>query len=242
MTLHRSPSRGALRLAPSALLALGLALFARADYIPTYTITNNNSGSITDMVLFWADPQGGIGSLNGVGEPGFNAPGLGVTTTLQDAPKPRVPAGVFALGLYQETPADPVPGQEHVVLFMNSYAASLTANIAWGTIFRHTLEDRLIADLHGMTATEDPTAVSEIFGFAGGDAMSIPDRTSPTGTTSAWLSPAASGTPTPGKIMMWSDGTEIGTFDASIQATPEPASLGALGLGVFALVKRRLRK
>lgn len=239
MTLSNFRSTGILRYAPALLLAFGSAVAAQADYIPTYSITNNETGPITDMVLFWADPQGGIGSLNGLGEPGINAPGMGQTTVIQDLPKPRVPAGLFVLGLYQETAADPVPGQEHVVLFMNSYAASLTANIAWGTIFRHTFEDQLVADLHAMTATEDSGAINDIFAFASGDATTIPDLHSPTGTVSSWITPSGSGTPSSGKIMMWSSGTEIGSFSASVQSTPEPASMAALGLGVVALIRRK---
>lgn len=215
---------------------------AQTFYVPTYTATNNNQNPITDMVLLWQDPQGGgLGLLSVTPEPGINIPGLGQTTTFQDLPKPRVPSGLFVMGLYKETIGEPSPGQEHVVLFMNSYAASLTKDIAWGTVFRNTLEDNLIADLHAVSATNDSHAVGDIFNFAGGDSMHIPDITSPTGDTTAWIAPPPNGTAAQGKIMMWSTGQEIGTFSASAVATPEPASLAVLAVGALALMRRKNR-
>jgi hypothetical protein len=223
----------------AAVLTGGVAQ-AQIYYVPTYVATNNNNGPITDMVEFWQDPSGGgVGSLNGIGEPGFSITGQGTTSTFSDLPKPRLPEGLFVLGLYTEVAADPNPGQQHVVVFMNNYAASLTANIAWGTIFLNTNEDQLIADLHAMTATEDSTAINNVFNFATGDAMNIPDSASQTGVTSAWIAPPPNGVAASGTIMMWSNGQAIGTFTASAQAVPEPFSIGALGLGAVALLRRR---
>lgn len=226
----------------AAAAALGSACSAFAGYVPTFDITNNQSGSIYDMILCWKDPQGGgIGTLNAGPEPGFTAaPGF---SQIQDAEKPRFPSGVFVLGLYTETPVDPNPGQDHVVLFMNDYAASLANGVAFETLFPNTSESELIADLHSITATGDFDANDNgtYLNFLFNDSQQIPNGGSATGHTSAWAIPGAtSGSPATGKIMMFSDGQQIGSFATYAPATtPEPASMAALGFGALALIRRR---
>lgn len=138
-----------------------------------------------------------------------------------------------------ETDALPgdAPGQKHILLGMSSDAASYAANIAWGTLFRNTLEEDVISGLDNYVdpdQTVASNALQTLVDFAQGDAKTgiLDNLAQP---HSAWFTPG-----TNFSLMTWSSGQVVGT-GVSVQqaATPEPATLACLGLGALGLLKRR---
>ncbi len=141
------------------------------------------------------------------------------------------------IGLTHDLPGD-AEGQEHIVLGMDNTAAGLAQGIGWGTLFTHTLEDDLIFDLHHYI-DPDPTvtgaALQGLVDYAYGDATNgILDNEAQ--SHSAWFDPHGAFS-----IQSWSDGTILGTGQATefSHVTPEPMSMGALALGVVAVLRRR---
>jgi hypothetical protein len=230
----------------SAAALLGVFAAAHASLVvPKYDIINDFDQPIDHIMMFWRAPESGYGtgSLVQTSDPGFEAAGNHAPTHLQDLGKPAAPTGLLMLGIYTDSAISETPGQEHAVLFMDSATATKVNHIAWGTVYRNTLEEDLLGWIHTVS---DPDADSEaqnaaydgIFGFVDGDADHIPDIASPTGTISSWLTPMPTGQATAGKIMMFSDGTQIGTFTAT-NTVPEPGTLAAFGFGAATLLRRR---
>jgi hypothetical protein len=166
----------------------------------------------------------------------------------------NAPTGAFMVGLVQDLAGD-APGQKHIVLMMDSAAAQAANHIAWGTLFRNTLEDQLIAELELATSGQDwpviQPALDALGAFANGDAMNgilVP----PGQPISAWFALAAvsPGTTTTSgfTVMAFSDGQILGEGSASVisvpSPVPEPGSwalmLAGLAVGLH-LVKRRSR-
>lgn len=231
------------RLLVSASLAvLSASSFAQSYYYPTYQITNNAPNPITNIMMFWQAPSKnyGAGLTWQESSLGFTADGNAATTQLQDLGKPVFPDSLLVMGLYSDSVG------EHLTMFMNTQTALAVENIAFGTIFPNTNETQLIADIHTISVAPNSdqanAAFSDIFTFATFDSQNIPNGTS---TLSAWTTPAANGVPTQGKIAIWSDGLEIGSFATSVQhASPVPGPSAMLpflaaGLG---LLKRRAIK
>jgi hypothetical protein len=212
---------------------------------PTYTVVNAYTEPIYDIAMFWQAPSQGYGpGLFWAGNsPGFSVPADG-TATFSDLAKPVPPTGEFLMGLVTDPATATQAAQTHLVLFMNSATAAASENIAFGTVFPHTNEDQLISDLQTIS---NPTAnwnsaLGDLFNFADGDSQHIPDGSSPTGTTTAWLTPAGNNIPTPGAVMMWSNGTNIGSFTGTnVTATPSPEGYSVFGMGLlgFVFVRRR---
>lgn len=148
-------------------------------------------------------------------------------------------SNALIIGLTHDLPGD-APGQEHIVLGMDSGAAGYAENIAWGTLFRNTLEDDLIYDLHHYVDPDQSvtqSALDGLVGYAFGDAQTgILDQNG--NSVSAWFDPNGGQF----KIETFSTGQIVGSGIATqveINPTPEPASLAMLGVGAFALVRRR---
>jgi hypothetical protein len=140
------------------------------------------------------------------------------------------------LGVAQNLPGDP-DGQKHVVIGMDDTAASLSQGIAWGTLFRNTLEANVLDDIEAATsggAWEVVTPALDRLGvFLDGDATT--GILGPGGASqTAWF--ATEGT---FSVMAFSDGQLLGTGTGSVEAVPEPASLAVLGLGALALRRRK---
>ncbi len=149
---------------------------------------------------------------------------------------PKKATASLIIALTHDLPGD-APGQQHIVLGMDPHAASLAENIAWGTLFRNTLEDTLIAAMQNYI-NPDPTivqdALNKIVNYAFTDATTgILDGLAQPNT--AFFDPNA-GVFT---IESWSDGTILGTGTVTAIAVPEPVGLGVLSLGCVALLRRR---
>lgn len=162
----------------------------------------------------------------------------------------NAPTQALMIGLVQDLPGD-APGQEHIVLMMDSAAAAAANHLAWGTLFRNTLEDQLIADLKLATSGQDWPVIQPgldgLYAFVNGDAVDgilVP----PGQPLSAWFSlgsVAPGSTTTTGfTVMAFSDGQVLGTGTASVVSTvPEPATWAFMLAGLAAcgtLVRRRL--
>lgn len=167
----------------------------------------------------------------------FNAVSPGDTVLYNPFPKSDPTTGALLLGITHDLPGD-APGQKHAVLFMDDYAASLAEHIAWGTLFRNTLEEGLISDIELATSGQDwpiiQPGLDGVSNFVNGDAKT--GILQPDGTPQSTLfAPTGSFT-----VMSFSDGTVLGHGVASeIQTTPEPASMAFLGFGALALIRRR---
>lgn len=134
-----------------------------------------------------------------------------------------------------ELPGD-APGQKHILLGISSDAASYAQNIAWGTLFRNTLEEDVISGLDNYVDPNPTTAsnaLQTLVDFAQGDAKTgiLDNLAQP---HSAWFTPGTNFT-----LMTWSDGKIVGSGVSTQQATPEPATLTVFGLGALAVLRRR---
>lgn len=211
----------------AGLVALSAA--ANAQYFNHYDITLEDNFQITKLMI--AEEYDGGGSLTWA----FEVGGIGTTRITNPFPSPELVRGAM-IGLAQDLPGDP-PGQKHVVLMMHPDAADLSRNIAWGTLFRHTLEENLIADIELATSGQDwpiiTPALERISDFLHGDfndGILGPGGVSQTG----WYNGNG-----PFTVMAFSDGRQLGTGTIEQEPVPEPASLAALGLGVAALRRRK---
>ena len=233
-------------LSAAVLAAAGFATFANADttyYIPSYQITNDAPNPITDMMEFWTAPDQGIGIFWGNNpDGGITADGNGTVTSTSDLPKPVYPSGVLIMGVYNDDEG------AHLTLFMDPTTAADVTGVDFDTVFPNSNETQLIDDLEIVCTDPDSDdwgqPLNDIFNFAGGDAMNIPDGDS---TQSAWLTPFPDSLPTPGTIETWSGGAPIGTFTATIitqaqtQATPGPAAILPFAVSGIGLLRRRFK-
>jgi hypothetical protein len=214
-----------------ALLGACGTLASATQYFTSYHVTLEPefSSPVTNIMMFEEHNSGGSATW------AFQAAG-GATSVLNNPfPHNPVPVRSFLMGITQDLPGDP-EGQKHVVLFMDDFAASLTNHIAWGTIFRNTLESDLIAALELATSGQDwpiiQPGLNFIDAFNQGDARNI---LGPGGFTySAYFQTGGTFS-----VMAFSDGTQIGQGFSAITAVPEPASLAALGLGAIAFLRKR---
>ncbi len=228
--------------AAAALAALAVgSQAAHADYTYKYDITfpqGSPSFEITQWYVLETADSGVIDGFN----LGLRLPSTIITspqggTVFADFPVPKQATGAVLIGLTHDLPGD-APGQEHVVLGMDTTAASLGAGIAWGTLFRNTLEENIIYDLHNYVNPDQAitqAALEDLDGFLYGDAShGILDNLAQ--EHSALFDPAAGVF----SIQSWSDGTLLGSGVATAVAVPEPTGLAFAGLvGATVLTRRR---
>jgi hypothetical protein len=213
----------------AALLAAGA--LANAGYYPTYSFNLPDQVSVTSIMMWEQYPGYDAATW------AFNAGPGGSNTLVNPFVVNELPIRSLLIGIAQDLPGDP-QGQKHIVLMMDNHAASLANHIAWGTLFRNTLEDQLIANLELATSGQDwdtvLPGVNAVGDFAFGDAKTgiLDNLAQP---NSAWFNFGGSFT-----VMTFSDGEIIGTGESyGTEAVPEPASMAAFGLGLAALARRR---
>lgn len=206
---------------------------------PSYPITDICTAELFqngDLGIRWADPslntisvaQGGTVSWSD----NFDAynPADGVTTNS------------LVLGVTHDLPGD-APGQLHMVLGVSNLFGTYTQGIAWGSIFRTTDEDALIAAVQGAATGNfgtDFSNLNAIANFFRGDAMvNLPFPSNVNATFNPDPSGNLSGTSF--TLEAWSGGQTIGYGGVTVtaQAVPEPAQFVLLGLGALALMFRR---
>ncbi len=208
---------------------------AHAQWLTSYQIDfapTNPAFQITNVMIAERSPSFGTGSLTWpftVNSPGPN--------TLNNPFGHDVPVEqAMLIGEVQDLPGD-APGQKHIVLFMDDTASDLSNHIAWGTLFRHTLEEQLLSDLELATSGQDwpiiQPGLDGVNNFLNGDAEN--GILGPGGAPrSAWFDMNSTFT-----VMAFSDGQVLGHGSSSMTAVPEPATLSVVGLGIVALLKRR---
>lgn len=230
------------------------AAFASAgtQYLMSYSVGLDQSWvswdtELIDFVI--ANNSPGVGSMSTTHGDGFESLDTSGENVLTDPfPNDELPQCLL-IGIAKNLSSDDLgegQTQEHIVLGMDSTAASLGANIAWGTLFPNTLEESLIGALHTIynddaTEPEQNQAIDSVFQFMRGDAMSgILDNLG--ASHSAFFSSLGSDVSAQEfTIMAWSDGTQIGSGSVTAQAVPEPASIAALAVGLAGLAFRRRR-
>jgi hypothetical protein len=202
----------------------------------TDVITFNNYATCTGTGSWWPSTVGSAGGL--------------VTDPFTKSSSNR-PTQALLLGLTQDLPGD-APGQQHVVMMVDSAAAAAAQNIAWGTTFLSTLEEDVIADLVLTMRTDRATlvdgsaeaiawdaALTDLYTFVTGDAagmfFNMPGVV-PGSTTSSDFS-----------VMAWSDGSIVGSGTAFLStdlaaSVPEPSSLALVLLPLMFAASARQRR
>jgi len=242
----------AVALALCTLLALAPAHAQQAqplDIRLSYTVsTDGTLPAITNIITFNSYADTSTGSWFAARVPAAS------TATVIDDPflksSANAPRDALMLGLVQDLPGD-APGQEHLVLMLANAAAGAARQIAWGTLFRQTLEADLIAALHtdtsGLPFEQIQPEIDKLYTFAGGDA-----RSGILGTTmqpiDAWFALPGVG---PGQVattgftvMAFSDGQILGDGVATVSAVaevpePQPGAMLLAGLAALGWLARR---
>lgn len=204
---------------------------AHADYLTSYTVTLDIGKPVTNIMMY--EEGDGFGGATWA----FTANGMGTTELVNPFPKSWFPTSSFLVGIVQGLPGDGTPEQKHAVLFMDDTAAQLSNHIAWGTLFRTTLEDQLIAAIELATSGQDwpiiQPGLDAMGAYVGGDAKT--GILGPGGAVfSAWFAPGGTFS-----VMAFSDGAVIGTGTSTVADVPEPTVASGLLLGTCLLRRRR---
>jgi hypothetical protein len=210
-------------------------------YITAYSVTLQPSfPTVTNILMLEEGP--GFGSGTWAFQADGDNPDFPVTTLLVNPfPHSDIPTTALLMEIATDFPGD-APGQQHVVLMMDPFAAALSNHIAWGTLFRSTLEEDLIAAIQLATSGQDFPIIDPgldfLSNFAHGDA--VDGILGPGGIPqSAWFTPGGAFS-----VMGFSDGQVIGTGASDVTvAAPEPATIVyfSLALLAFPILKRRRR-
>lgn len=238
-SLSRAGCRAA-ALARAALAAAALAFFGAPalaadeplDITLSYTVNLSQPWpAITNIITF-----NGYGDGSGAWW-AADVPAAQTQWTIDDPftkSSAHPPLEALMLGLVHDLPND-APGQVHVVMMVGDAAATAARNVAWGTLFRGTLEADIVDAIQlatsGRPFADIQPGLDTLFAFADGDARTgilVPPGT----PLSAWF---ALGAAQPGQtttssftVMAFSDGQVLGSGVASlavaVAAVPEPAT------------------
>lgn len=153
----------------------------------------------------------------------FGANGAGQTVLTNPFPKTDPMTGALLIGIVQGLASDPNPEEKHVVLLLSDEGANLSEHIAWGTLFRNTLEEQLIASIELATSGQDwpiiQPGLDAVVAFAEGDATD--GILGPGGIpVSAWFAPDGTFS-----VMTWSEGVRVGTGVSESIELPCPGDI-----------------
>lgn len=226
----------------AALLPLGAAHATSEplDIQLSYTVnTAGNLPAITNIITF-NSYSNSIGSWFAAMVPSNSLSHTIVDPFLKSSA--NAPLDGLMLGLVSDLPGDAFGGEAHVVVMMSTAAASAAKDIAWGTLFRNTLEADIVLALHtttsGLPYQEIESEIGKLYTFALGDA-----RTGILGTLEepidAWFTLPGVG---PGQVatagftvMAFSNGQILGDGVLTVSSVPEPGPAAMLAAGLAAL-------
>jgi uncharacterized protein (TIGR03382 family) len=227
----------------AALLPLGAAhAFSEPlDIQLSYTVnTAGDLPEITNIITFNSYASGGTGSWFAAMVPANSRSYTIVDPFLKSSA--NAPLDGLMLGLVKDLPGDAFGGEEHVVLMLSNEAASAAEDIAWGTLFRDTLEADIIDALHtntsGLPWEVIQPEIDKLYTFA-----MVNARTGILGTVQqpidAWFTLPGVG---PGevatagfKVMAFSNGQILGDGVLTVSSVPEPGPAAMLAVGLAAL-------
>lgn len=226
-----------------ALLPFGAAhaVSEPLDIQLSYTVnTAGNLPAITNIITFNTYANTAIGSWFAAMVPANSLSYTIVDPFLKSSA--NAPRDGLMLGLVKGLPGDAGDGEDHVVVMMSNEAASAAKGIAWGTLFRTTLEASIIQALHTNTSgrpwEEIQPDIDKLYSFAQGEA-----RTGILGTLEepidAWFTLPGVGpnqVATAGfTVMAFSNGQILGDGVLTVSAVPEPGPAAMLAVGLAAL-------
>lgn len=192
--------------------ALCASATAYAHYHTSYTVSLNTGQPVTNiMMLERGDGWGGATWA-------YQASGTGETEIINPFNLHDPVTRSLLIGIVQGLPGDANPEQKHVVLFMSDAAADLSLHIAWGTLFRNTVEEGLIAGIELATSGLDwpliEPGLTAVNDFANGDAEH--GVLGPGGVeVSAWFAMGDTFS-----VMTWSEGELVGAGVSHMGGSP----------------------
>lgn len=190
-----------IRLAIVATCAASAAMAQEYVYYTSYRVTLNFGQPVTNILMY----EGGLSF--GRTTWAFTAGGSGETVLDNPFPSTEPILSSVLIGIVRDLPND-APGQRHVVLMMDPLAAQYANHIAWGTLFRHTIEENIMDAIELATSGQDwpivIPALEEIAQFLHGDGTDgiLDPLAQP---HSVWFD-----TGTSFVVMAWTDGQIIG--------------------------------
>lgn len=213
-------------LALAAFSLLSVVASANVQYFTSYRVNLHFGQPVTNIIML--EVGDGFGGATWA----FTASGEGETLLNNPFPSQSPVQSSLLIGLVRDLPND-APGQVHVVLLLDPEAAQLANHIAWGTLFRDTREEDLIAAIELATSGQDwpivLPALEEVSFFANNNATD--GILGPGGVPhSAWFSTGG-----PFAVMAFSDGTIIGDGVSELIEVPVRCPGDADGNGTVEL-------
>ncbi len=225
-------SKGRALALAAVLSAAGIAS-AQTQFFTSYDVNMTKDFAVSNIMMLESFQNHGAATW------AFGVGGIGVTTLNNPFASDEPCQMSLLIGLAHDLPGD-AEGQKHMVIMMDPLAAQLSNHIAWGTLFRNTREEDLIANLELATSGQDwpiiQPGLDGVGAWANGDAQT--GILGPGGVVqTAWFSTTGAFT-----VVAFSDGDIVGDGQGHVTAVPEPASMAVMGVGVLALLRRRNKR